>query len=521
MEQARSIFQSNPVSEKQSHSPFGESFDIPTDLAQESTRLQQAFGVDRPIVAVQGLGFVGAAMSAALMQSKDASGSLRYNVIGVDLLHADHYWKIARSNIGLPPVSSADASIDDIYAMAQSQGNFTATYSETAYTMADIIIVDVNVDVHREAPGDINKYEVSLDGLKAAIQTLARHMKPDALVLVETTLPPGTTEKIIAPILRDELKGRKLYAGDFNLAYSFERVMPGESYLNSIIAFHRAFAGINPSSSLKTRDFLESFIDTQKFPLHELGSTTACEMAKVLENSYRATNIAFIEEWSGFAQKAGVDLFEIVNSIRVRPTHSNIMAPGFGVGGYCLTKDALLGEWGLKTLFNTPDNLEFSRSAISVNDRMPAAVMDIIRNIYTDLTDIQMAILGISYRPDVADTRNTPADHFNNLCLAAGMQVSYHDPLLSYWSERDLPISNDLGDLYDKSIELLVFALPSQDYRKLTGETIVAKFPELKVVIDANNVLTDSTAESLHQAGIQVAGIGKGHWNRFWRKADV
>ncbi len=521
MEQARSIFQTKAQPGQESKSPFGETYVLPSDVNAETNRLKHVFDVERPVVVVQGLGFVGAAMAAALIQTKDSNDELMYNVIGVDLLHPDHYWKIARANAGVAPISSADASIDEIYSRTKAQGNFTASYSEYAYSMADIIIVDVNVDVLREAPGDIDEYEVSLNGLKAAISTLAENMQSDALVLVETTLPPGTTEKVIAPIIRDELIGRNLPSDEFSLAYSFERVMPGDSYLNSIISFHRAFAGINEISAQKTRELLESFIDTQNFPLHELGSTTACEMAKVLENSYRATNIAFIDEWSGFAQQAGVDLFEVVKSIRVRPTHSNIMAPGFGVGGYCLTKDALLGEWGLQNLFETSENLGFSRNAISVNDRMPGAVLDLIGKIFGDLTDIHVGILGISYRPDVADTRNTPVDHFNNLCLEAGMQMSYHDPILSYWSERGLDISNNLEELTDRGIELLVFALPSKAYRELKPEQILTIFPDLRVVVDANNVLTNSMAETLHQAGIQVAGIGKGHWNHFWRNADV
>ena len=456
-------------------------------------------------------------MAAALIQSRKGEQELLFNVIGVDLLHEDHYWKIARAITGQAPVSSSDSSIDQIYTQAPLQGNFTATYSETAYQMADVIIVDVNVDVNRVVAGDIREYSVSLDGLRRAITSIGQNMRANSLVLVETTLPPGTTEKVIAPLLRAELKKRQLPEDEFGLAYSFERVMPGNDYLASILAFHRAFAGIDQSSAERVNHFLSSFIDTTNFPLRQLKSTTACEMAKVLENSYRATNIAFIDEWTRFSQEAGVDLYEIVDSIRVRPTHSNIMKPGFGVGGYCLTKDALLGDWSLKNLFHSQSDLDFSRQAIAVNDRMPEQVMGLIEKIFPRVKGIRAALLGVSYRPDVADTRNTPAAYFSDLCLTAGMSLSFHDPLVSFWSERNISISTELDEVNGPGLELLIFALPDKMYQALNAERIQTLFPEATVVIDANDVLSDSTARSLFQRGIRVAGVGKGHWNPYWK----
>ncbi len=520
MKQAQQISLTQTPQPKRSSSPYGESYILPSDPEMEKVRLQSAFGEQRPVVVIQGLGFVGAAMTAALVQSRNAKHELNYNIIGVDLLHVEHYWKIARANLGLSPILSRDSSIDKIYTSTTTSGNFTATYHPVAYSMADVIIVDVNVDVDREIAGNISDYKVSLDSLHAAIVVLAQNMKPDALILVETTLPPGTTEKFIAPIIRHELLHRKLPQDDFRLAYAFERVMPGRGYMASILSFYRAFAGIDIKSAVRTRNFLESFVDTVAYPLHELGSTTACEMAKVLENSYRATNIAFIDEWTTFAHQAGVNLYEIVDAIRVRPTHSNIMAPGFGVGGYCLTKDALLGDWSLKNLYDSTENLDFSCQAISVNDRMPEHVMNIISEVYPEPTGISVAILGISYRPDVADTRNTPAAYFSDLCLSAGMLPSYHDPLVTFWIERNIPVVNNFSELSKNGVEVVVFALPSQEYRQLTPETIMNIFPDLRLLIDANNVLTDEVAEMLFQQGIQVAGLGKGHWNHYWRAGN-
>ena len=122
--------------------------------------------------------------------------------------------------------------------------------------------------------------------------------------------------------------------------------MPGAQYLASITDFHRVFAAGTDVARKSVRQFLESFINTGDFPLFELETPTASELAKVLENTFRAVNIALIQEWSELAQAAQVDLFKVIDAIRVRPTHRNIMMPGFGVGGYCLTKDALLADWG-------------------------------------------------------------------------------------------------------------------------------------------------------------------------------
>ena len=121
--------------------------------------------------------------------------------------------------------------------------------------------------------------------------------------------------------------------------------------------------GVIDKSVKKTKNFLTSFKD---FPLSELHSTNASEISKVLENSYRSTNIAFIKEWTKFAESANVNLFEVINSIKLRDTHNNIMYPGFGVGGYCLTKDALLADWSYRNLFNNSDHLNMSINSVEI-----------------------------------------------------------------------------------------------------------------------------------------------------------
>ena len=221
---------------------------------------------------------------------------------------------------------------------------------------------------------------LSYDNFSSLISEIAKNCNEDALVILETTVPPGTTEKVVEPIFRSIFELRNLDFSKLKLAHSYERVMPGAKYLDSITKSYRVFAATNVNSSNATREFLETFIDTKNFPLSELDCPTASEMAKVLENSYRAANIAFIRQWGQFAQDAGVDLYDIIEAIRVRSTHNNIMWPGFGVGGYCLSKDSLLADWSAKNHFKNKCGLKSSVNSVKINDRMPEDTVSLIKN---------------------------------------------------------------------------------------------------------------------------------------------
>ena len=250
----------------------------------------------------------------------------------------------------MPPIKSTDKSLDEVYKLGHKRGNLLATYDSYAYSVADVIVIDIHLDIFKSELGDTSSYTFTYDHFKRALLQIAQECKEDALIIIETTVPPGTTEKVAYPIFKDVFIERGLNIENLKLAHSYERVMPGPDYLDSITNFFRVYSGINKNSKDETRKFLSSFINTQDFPLSELDNPTSSEMAKVLENSFRAMNIAFISEWSRFAEISGVDLYEVVDAIRVRPTHKNIMWPGFGVGGYCLTKDSLLADWSMKNL---------------------------------------------------------------------------------------------------------------------------------------------------------------------------
>ena len=466
----------------------------------------------RKTVVVQGVGFVGAAMLIALAHAKDKNGNLLYNVIGIDL--KDNYEKIQAINAGVAPIVSLDEKIAEGYRMAKQNGNLLATYSEYAYQFADIVVIDINLDIQKKKIGITKDYNFNFENFSKAIYSVAKNIREDTLVLLETTVPPGTTEKVVFPIFKEVCFERNLDINRIYLGYSYERVMPGKNYLHSITNNHRVVSGINACSKDRIKQFLETIINTDKFPLYALHSTTAAEMAKVLENSYRAMNIAFIQEWTEYSQMLNVDLFDVINAIKVRPTHQNIMQPGFGVGGYCLTKDSLLADWSLKNFVSPSKHLDMSLNAVETNDLMPLYTFRLLKGKLPDIKNLNISILGVSYLPGIADTRCSPTELFYDSCIAEGALVNIHDSLAEFWNEKSLTISNDL-DVFSKASQhdVIVFSIAHKEYTELSSDKIIQLFPGVKLIIDAANVMSDLVAIDLLKRGVTVLGVGKGHWN--------
>lgn len=460
--------------------------------------------VERPVVCIQGLGFVGTAMAIAVANARDPVESPHFNVIGVDLATSEGLARIEAINNGVLPFETQDAKLSAALSKVHSVGNLVATSDPEAYSLASTIVVDVQLDVTRD--GD--KTSLELDGFRAAIRTLGKFMQPGCLVIVETTVPPGTSEKVVAPELAAALKERGLPEDSFLLAHSYERVMPGKEYFDSIVNFWRVYAGLTPEAADACEEFLSKVINVQDYPLTRLGSTTASEIGKVLENSYRATNIAFIEEWGRFAEAVGVDLFEVISAIRKRPTHSNIRQPGFGVGGYCLTKDPLLAQLAARELFGLEDmKFTFSSLAVDTNNAMPLVSLVKVRKMLGgSLEGKSILLLGVSYRQDVGDTRYSPSQIFVEKALERGARVICHDPLIDYWTELDMKLPGELPTPED--IDAVVFAVPHEQYRKLDLKKWLNGCTPL--VLDANNVLSNDQRKALSRAGCKVSSIGRG-----------
>ncbi len=451
----------------------GEEHEIPKEFEHQEDILDFIErNKGKKIVVIQGLGFVGAVMSLVCANALTEE----YAVIGVDLANEDSFWKIKAINDGVFPLIADDPKINDFFESAIKKGNFLATYDPIAYKYANVIIVDINLDVKKQSyeTGELKEFDVDLSGFKNAMKIIGMHCQEDVLLLVETTVPPGTCEKVVKPILESQLHKRELKYDKFRLGHSYERVMPGPEYINSIREFPRVYSGVNKESADETEKFLKTIIDTSKCDLTRLEHTNATEIAKVLENSYRAMNIAFAVEWSRFAEESGVDLYAIVNAIRDRPTHSNLMYPGIGVGGYCLTKDPLLASWARKSHFGSVSDLEMSIKGVSINDQMPNFAFNRLEQVFGKLKNKKVVFLGISYRGDVGDTRFTPVEKLVEKVKDAGARISLHDPYVSFWEEMDSSVESDLEAVLKSEPDLVILSTGHNQYRKeLTIKTLM------------------------------------------------
>ncbi len=443
----------------------GKEYEIPSVLDDKA-------GIDafialhpgKKVVVVQGLGFVGSVMGLVVANALTEE----YAVIGIDLPTPASYWKIRSINEGVFPIIASDPKIDLYYQQALTKKNYYATYDSHAYSKADVVVVDINLDVQKKSAKnkDLEGYDVDLTPFKRAIEAIGSNCKEEVLVLVETTVPPGTAQKIVRPMLEECLTKRGLSTDKLKVGHSYERVMPGPKYIDSIQNFYRVFAGTDEKSAEAVERFLRTVIRTDEYPLTRLGNTNATEMAKVLENSFRAMNIAFMVEWSRFAEEAGVDIYEVVNAIRMRPTHKNIMLPGLGVGGYCLTKDPLLASWARMNLFGSEEKLGQSEKGVHINDKMPLYAFEYLQSQYTgSLAGKKVLLLGVSYLNDVGDTRYTPVEGFYDQLINAGCEITLHDPHVKYWEEKDIWVNQNLEELLEDECDVVVITTGHKDYR--------------------------------------------------------
>ncbi len=486
----------------------GKEYTIPVDLDdRKGIDNFMALHPGKKVVVVQGLGFVGSVMGLVVANALTEE----YAVIGIDLPSPGSYWKIRSINEGVFPVVASDPKIEQYYQHALLKKNYYATYDPYAYSKADVVVVDINLDVKKIASeGNDKDYSVDLTPFKKAIESIGNNCKEDVLVLIETTVPPGTSQKVVKPLLQECLKKRNLPAAELKVAHSYERVMPGPKYIDSIQNFYRVFAGTDEKSADAVEKFLRTVIRTDEYPLTKLGNTNATEMAKVLENSFRAMNIAFMVEWSRFAEEAGVDIYEVVNAIRMRPTHKNIMLPGLGVGGYCLTKDPLLASWARQNLFGSDAPLFQSEKGVHINDMMPVYAFDYLCSQYKNsLKDKKILLLGVSYLNDVGDTRFTPVEGFYDKLAEAGAEVSLHDPHVMYWEEKNVFVNQDLDKLFSDQYDLVVITTGHKEYRSNNSLIHHLKEQGSCFVYDTIGVLTNEEIRSI-AAKQTIKVIGRG-----------
>lgn len=459
-------------------------------------------------VCVQGLGFVGSAMAAAIASARDDSGAPIYDVVGIDLETSAGLQRVNAINEGIFPFGSTDQTLVDAVAEAKRIGNLRASVDLSAYSEAEVIVVDVHLDV--EDRSGIAHCDFS--GFEAAIRTIGRQAPSGALVIVETTVPPGTCRNIVLPILAEEMARRGLSESGLAVAHSYERVMPGPNYLDSIRNYWRVYAAENEVAAQRCEAFLRTIVDAERYPLTQLADTVASETAKVLENSYRAVNIAFIEEWGRFAERLGVNLFEVLEAIRMRPTHSNIRQPGLGVGGYCLTKDPLFPEISAVQFLNDPHlAFPFNRLAMKTNKEMPhRSVARLIDGLCDyggrGVEGARVLMLGAAYRSEVDDTRFSAAESFYFGLRSYGMEVVCYDPLVSAWPETGCEMLRELPSC--ESFDAIAFCVGHSEFKTIDLVKWLASSRPL--VYDCDHCLTDTQTAQLDEMGCPFLSTGRG-----------
>jgi nucleotide sugar dehydrogenase len=535
--------------------PSGEKFALPTadEYAGEFEKVEKLVEEhrlkNREIVVVLGVGFVGSVMAGVVADSVDPdSGQSTKFVIGMQRPSTRSFWKIPYLNRGIAPVEAEDPEVAPlIRRCVLDKKTLLATFTYDVLSLADVIVVDVQCDYHKETFGDVKQGHADIAALESSLKTIGEQINPDCLVLIETTVPPGTTEYIAYPIIKKAFQKRGLENAEPLLAHSFERVMPGRNYVASIRDFWRVCSGINDVARERVTKFLSDVINVDQFPLTVLDRPIESETCKIVENSYRASILAFLDEWSVFSERNGVDLLKVIEAIKVRPTHSNIIFPGPGIGGYCLPKDGGLGVWAYHTLMGFEDDIfKITPLSIDINDsrglRATQLVRDALRNMGKIVAACKIAVLGASYRQDVGDTRYSGSEVILRKLTEMGADVVAHDPYVRHWWElekqdtypapghsmarffrnqdklSEMRMAKTLAQAL-QGADAMVIAVGHHDYLALDPDEIVKMAAKPLAVIDCFGILDDDTIRRYFELDCEVKGLGRGHVKRI--KDDV
>ncbi len=539
-----------PTSETVSICPAGDAYPLPTgkDFQTEYDRLKIIIAeqrlLGREIVVVMGVGFVGSVMAGVVADAVDKeTDDPKYFVIAMQRPSVRSFWKIPYIRSGLCPVEAEDEEVAFmIQRCVSDKKTLTATFSYDVLSMADIVVVDVQCDYHKESLGDVQNGHADIAALENSLKIIGEHIDPKCLVLIETTVPPGTTEYVAYPVIKKAFEKRGLNGSKPLLAHSFERVMPGRNYVASIRDFWRVCSGINEKARDMVVDFLSNVINVDDYPLTVLDRPIESETCKIVENSFRATTLAFMDEWSRFAERNGVDITKVIDAVKVRPTHNNILFPGPGIGGYCLPKDGGLGVWAHHTLMGFDDDIfKITPMAIDINDtrslHVAQLVRDALRNMGRIVAGSKVAVLGASYREDVGDTRYSGSEIIVRKITEMGGEVVVHDPYVKHWWEFQkqdtypapghswsrffrnqeslvhLKIEKELGKVLN-GVDAVVLAVRHQDYLNLNPDRVIKWINGKAAIIDCFGILDDTVIERYFELGCEVKGLGRGHIQR-------
>jgi UDP-N-acetyl-D-mannosaminuronic acid dehydrogenase len=423
-------------------------------------------------VAVIGLGYVGLPVACKLAEAG-------FKVIGVDLKQD----RVDLINQGISPIEGKEPGLSDLLNQVFAQGNFKATTEYEELRDADVVLIDV------ETPIDDNHIP-QYKALRSAVQSLGKVIKDGVLVIVESTIAPGTMETLVRPLI-EESSGKKSGA-DIFLGTCPERVMPGKLLAN-LRDMSRVCGGDTPEIAETMKMFYQYIVSSDL----DAADLITAEITKTAENAYRDVNIAFANELALICQSVGADFLKVRELVNKSPGR-NVLFAGAGVGGHCIPKDPWLLAYGAKG----KADLMLIPAARAVNDSMPQQIIKILKkaldNYDKKLEGSSISILGYAYLEDSDDTRNSPSEKLLELLYAEKADVVVQDPYVTPYQQ------NTLDSIQNSDAVIIMVA--HESYKNM--DLMAAKQRlQLPIVIDGRRIIDASIAK---QAGLDYYGIGYG-----------
>jgi UDP-N-acetyl-D-glucosamine dehydrogenase len=415
-------------------------------------------------VVIIGLGYVG----LPLAQEATRAGAA---VVGLDIDAA----VVASLNAGRSHVD--DLSDGDVAKMVEA--GFRATTDESVIGSARAAVICVPTPLSAAHGPD-------LSAVTGAVHAVARQLRPGMLVVLESTSYPGTTDEVVRPIL--ERTG--LIAGsDFHLAFSPERIDPGNEDFG-VRNTPKVVGGHTPGCTARAVQFYGRFIET----VVPVKGTREAEMAKLLENTYRHINIALVNEMVRFCHELDIDLWEVIRAAATKPFGFQPFHPGPGVGGHCIPIDPNYLSHSVRTKLGYP--FRFVELAHEINTGMPAYVAHRAQNLLNEsgraVNGATVLLLGITYKPNVADQRESPAGAVARHLVALGAQLTYHDPHVSRWDVPGVEVVR--ADDLDAAVAAADLVILVQNHREYDADRLAAKSRRF---LDTQGASTGDTAYRL------------------------
>ena len=379
-------------------------------------------------MAVIGLGYVGLPLAAAAAKSG-------YTVIGVDL----DIERVKKINSGISPIE--DISSSEILDLV-GRGSLKANSDYSALKGADVILICVPTPLTSD-------HQPDLTYLESAANSISNNLSNGSLLILESTVAPGTTRDFLTPLIAS---GSGIDIDDLDIVFSPERIDPLNQKWN-LKNTPKIIAGLTPKSRKRAVDFYSKFVDI----VIECEEVEVAETAKLLENSFRLVNISFINELSIFCQKLGININDVISAASTKPYGFMPFYPSIGIGGHCIPVDPLYLANKAKEV-GAPTKI--INLAAQINLEMPGYFVGRAEEKLGGLKARKVLVVGVSYKPNVADVRETPVKALITGLKKKGAQVSWHDDLVKEWNgEKSVALSGDF--------DLAILATP-HDYLDLT-----------------------------------------------------